>query len=79
MNLIDKLREQLMGRYFSNRSELRHIAEGAGFTFVPVEFVTSGEQSAEVVLRPKEVGEVVVRAERPVAWQPYYITSVEPA
>lgn len=79
MYLLERLREQLVGRYFSNRSELRHIAEGAGFSFVPVEFVKSGDQTAEVLLRPGDLGEVIVRAERPVAWQPYHITSVERA
>jgi len=79
MTLIEKVREQLLGRYFSNKSELRHIAEGAGFSFVPVEFLSYAENTAMALLKPKGVEEIVVRGERSMSWQPFYITSVEPA
>lgn len=78
-DVIERIREELVGRYFSNKSELRHIAERAGFTFVPVEFLSEDDHEAVVALRPEEVGEIRVRAVRPVSWQPFYITAVEPA
>jgi hypothetical protein len=77
--MIQRIREELLGRYFSNKSELRHIAEGAGFDFVPVEILTAGDNEARVVLRPKGLGEIHVQAVRPVAWQPFFITDVTPA
>jgi hypothetical protein len=77
--LLQQIREELLGRYFSNKSELRHMAERAGFNFVPVEFLTRGDQAALVVLRPAGVGDIHVRAVRPVPWQPYYITDVAAA
>jgi hypothetical protein len=77
--IIDRIREKLLGRYFSTRSELRHLAEGAGFNFVPVEILTSEDRNAVAVLRPKGLGEILVRAERPVAWQPFHIIAVEAA
>ena len=77
--LIQRIREQLLGRYFSNKSELRHIAEGAGFDFVPVEFVSSDEKEVLVTLRPKGVGEIRVQGVRTVPWQPYHIVEVQAA
>jgi hypothetical protein len=75
--LIRRLREELLGRYFSNKSELRHMAERAGFAFVPVEFISAGDKEALVALRPKGLGEIRVQGVRPVPWQPFYITAVE--
>lgn len=77
--MIDRIREVLMGRYFSTKSELRHMAEAAGFNFVPVEFVSSGDQEAVASLRPSGLGEIFVHAVRPVASQPYLITEVNRA
>lgn len=76
---MERIRQELLGRYFSTRGELRHIAERAGFDFVPVEMLLEADHEALVALRPKGVGEVRVHAERPVSWQPFYITAVEPA
>lgn len=77
--MIRRLRDELLGRYFSNRSELRHIAEGVGFHFVHVEILSAGDREALASLRPKGIGEIRVRAVRPVFWQPFYITAVEAA
>jgi hypothetical protein len=76
-DMIRRLQEELMGRCFSSKSELRHIAEGAGFNFVPVEILSAGDREAVATLRPKGVGEVRVRAVRSLPWQPFYITAVE--
>lgn len=76
-DLIDRIREELVGRYFSTKTELRHLAEGAGFTFVPVEVLEEDDHEALVALRPDEVGEIRVRAERSVPWQQFCITAVE--
>jgi hypothetical protein len=80
--LVKRLQEELLGRYFSNKSELRHMAEKVGFNFVPVEFLTMRDQEAVMTLRPVVAGEhrleVLVRATRPVPWQPYLITDVGP-
>ena len=76
---IRQIREVLLGRYFSNRSELRHMAEGAGFDFVPVEFLSTGETEALVAIRPKGLGEIHVKAVRPVPSQPFFITDVKAA
>jgi hypothetical protein len=76
--MIRRIREELLGRYFSNKSELRHLAEGAGFDFVPVEFLSTGEKETLVALRPKGFGDIHVHAVRSVPWHPFYITAVEP-
>ncbi len=78
-DLIERIRREVLGCYFSHRSELRHIAERAGFDFVPVEILFEGDDRALAVLRPKGVGEVRVHAVRPVPWQAFYVTAVEPA
>ena len=75
---IQRFREELLGRYFSTRTELRHIAEGAGFNFVPVEFLSTGDTEALVSLRPKGLGEIRVRATRPAGWQRFFIVDVDP-
>jgi len=77
--LVRRVRDELLGRYFSNRSELRHMAEKAGFSFVPVEFLARRDQDALVSLKPQGAGEIRVRATRPVPWQPYCITDVAAA
>jgi hypothetical protein len=77
LDMIERIRSELVGKYFSNRSELRIMAEGAGLNYVPVEIVAREENHALAVLRPQGLRELVVRAERSLAWQPYYITSVE--
>ena len=78
--MLDRIRKELLGRYFSNRSELRHMAERAGFNFVPVEFTVLQDCEAVVSLRPKigetERAEFRVLATRPVPWQPYRIIEV---
>lgn len=76
---IQRIREHLVGRYFSNKSEIRHLAEDAGFNFVPVEFVSQEEKEALVTLRPSGTGEIHVRAVRPVPSQPFYIVDVRAA
>jgi hypothetical protein len=78
-NKLGRLRKELLGRHFSNRSELRHIAERAGFDFVPVEIIEEGDTEAWAALRPKGLGEVRVRGERNMHYQPFHITNVEAA
>lgn len=74
--MIQGIRNELLGRYFSTRSELRQMAERAGFDYIPVEFLSLEGDSALTVLRPKGIGEIRVAATRPVAWQRYCITEV---
>ena len=77
--MLARIREVLIGRYFSTKSELRHMAEGAGFNFVPVEFLNAGEREALASLRPRGLGEILVHGARPVPSQPYIVTEVVPA
>jgi hypothetical protein len=74
-----QIQRELMGRCFSNKKELRHLAEGAGFNFVPVEVLEGGDREILAALRPKGVGEIHVRAHRSRLWHPFYVTSVEAA
>lgn len=74
--MIQGIRNELLGRYFSTRSELRQMAERAGFDYVPVEFLSLDVGSALAVLRLKGLGEIRVAATRPAAWQRFYITEV---
>jgi hypothetical protein len=64
---IQWIRKELLGRCLSKKSELRHIAEGAGFDFVPVEILTAGDNEARVILRPKGLGDIHVQAVHPAA------------
>jgi hypothetical protein len=74
---LRRIRQELAGRCFTTAKELRHIAEGAGFNFVPIEVVHAGEREAHMVLHPSGVGEVHVRATRAQGWHPFYIHTVE--
>lgn len=77
--MIRRIQEELLGRHFSSKTELRHIAEGAGFNFVPVDILRAGDNEALAVLRPKGLGEIRVQAVRPAAWQAFRIVDVQPA
>ncbi|MEX2570969.1 MAG: hypothetical protein WD737_06665 [Gemmatimonadota bacterium] len=74
--ILRRVRDELVGRYFSNRSELRQMAEAAGFSFVPVEFLCRDDEKAIAALRPTGVDEMHVLATRVAQSQPYYITDV---
>lgn len=70
--------EVLVGVLFASAKELRHQAEQLlGRLFVPVEVHDTGENAAELVLRPEGMGEVRVHARRERHWHPFRITRVE--
>lgn len=70
--------EELIGSMFTTPKELRHLAEQAlGQLFVPTETVSDGEQSADFVLRPAGMGEILVHAERERHWYPFQITRID--
>lgn len=61
---------------FTTAKQLRHVAEGAGFDFVPTDVVYMGDLEAEFVLRPDSFPPVRVRARREQRWHPYHVTEV---
>lgn len=68
----------LIGLLFTTPKELRHLAEqNLGQLFVPTEVVAAGSNTADIVLRPEGLGEILVHAERERHWYPYVITRVE--
>jgi hypothetical protein len=70
--------EDLTGLLFSTPKDLRHKAEEVlGQLFVPIEVLSAGEESADIVLRPSGLGEIHVHAERERHWYPYQITRVD--
>jgi hypothetical protein len=70
--------EDLAGLLFSTPKDLRHKAEEVlGELFVPIEVLSAGEESADIVLRPPGSGEIHVHAERERHWYPYQITHVD--
>ena len=70
--------EALTGLLFSTPKDLRHMAEEVlGQLFVPIEVLSAGEESADIVLRPSGLGEIHVHAERERHWYPYQITRVD--
>lgn len=77
--ILARIRATLLGDYFSSLKDLRHCAEAAGFSFVPVEKLAGGERDILVALRPKGAPEIHVRATRTQTWHPFLITAVEPA
>lgn len=70
--------EELLGVMFTTPKELRHQAEQIlGRLFVPTEVRSMAETSADVVLRPEGLGEILVHARRERHWQPYQVTRVD--
>ena len=70
--------EELLGMVFTTPKNLRHIAEQAlGQQFVPTELVHEDERSADLVLRPTGMGEILVHGERERHWYPFEITRVD--
>ena len=70
--------EALIGTMFTTAKELRHLAEQAlGQLFVPTEVLTADERTADLVLRPSGMGEILVHAERERHWYPFQITRVD--
>ena len=70
--------EALTGLLFSTPKDLRHQAEEIlGQLFVPIEVLNAGEDSADIVLRPAGLGDILVHAERERHWYPYQITRVD--
>ncbi len=70
--------EDLTGLLFSTPKDLRHKAEEVlGQLFVPIEVLSAGEESADIVLRPSGLGEIHVHAERERHWYPYQVTRVD--
>lgn len=76
---FERIRGELIGHYFSNKSELRHLAEGAGFDFVPVDFLSGDDKVMVAALRPKGLAEIRVEAHRTRSREPFLITDVKPA
>src|SRR5215213_8992017 len=73
-----KSAEALIGTMFTTAKELRQLAEQTlGQLFVPTELLTSDEHSADLVLRPSGLGEVLVHAERERHWYPFQVTRVD--
>lgn len=73
-------RDRLMGALhdlsFTTSKQLRHVAEGAGFDFVPTDVIAMGELEAEFVLRADDLPPVRVFARRAQPWHPYHVTDV---
>jgi hypothetical protein len=61
---------------FTTAKQLRHLAEGAGFDFVPIDIVYMREHEAEFLLRPEAYPPVRVRARREQRWHPFHVTEV---
>ena len=61
---------------FTTAKQLRHLAEGAGFDFVPIDVVYMGEHEAEFLLKPDAYPAVRVRARREQPWHPFHVTEV---
>lgn len=73
-----KSAEALVGVMFTTAKELRHIAEQTlGQLFVPTEVLSADEHTAELVLRPSGMGEILVHAERERHWYPFQVTRVD--
>ncbi len=73
-----RVAEGLVGSMFTTAKDLRHLAEQSlGQLFVPTEVRSEDEHSADLVLRPAGMGEILVHAERERHWYPYVITRVE--
>jgi hypothetical protein len=61
---------------FTTAKQLRHLAEGAGFDFVPIDVLYMGDHEAEFLLRPDSFPPVRVRARREQRWHPFHVTEV---
>lgn len=70
--------EELIGELFTTPKELRHLAEQKlGQLFIPTELRSESERSADLVLRPDGMGEILVHARRERHWHPFQITRVD--
>jgi hypothetical protein len=77
----DAERDRLVGALrelsFTTTKQLRHVAESAGFDFVPTDVITMGENEAEFVLRADDLPPVRVFARRAQKWHPYHVTDIQ--
>jgi len=75
-SLFAHIRETLTGACLSTAGQLRHMADRSGFSFVSVEVVDARETQVHMLLRPKDLGEEHVFAERSQHRRPFLIRSV---
>lgn len=70
--------EELLGAMFTTPKDLRHLAEQTlGQLFVPTELVHEDDSTADLVLRPADLGAIHVHGERERDWYPFQITRVD--
>lgn len=61
---------------FTTPKQLRHVAESAGYDFVPTDVIAMGDHDAEFVLRADDLPPIRVFAKRSQPWHPYHVTDI---